>query len=321
MLGMRISVQEYAAAFAELIVKISVNALVTLTRWMNDAFMAFPFVVSYRSSCECKFHSSLPVMLVWRASGRVQLGSQRIKSPVRSGSGTVWVAAFASGPLRWPAASSARTACCSAGSKIGAIAKKSGSGVPGRPVLALYSLKSASETVAHVMAGSNRGFVEKLFAEHRRALQAYFYRRIRTKSDAPDLAQEVYVRMLRVSDVEAIRNPQLYLYTVASNLVKEHAVLERRQAGRLDLDETSVEQRLGELPPLDSQLEGSQLIQRLGAALEQLPARWRTALILKFRYGLTYQEIADRLGVSSTMVKKYLAQGLGHCRHRMAQWE
>ena len=37
---MRISVQEYAAAFAEPIVKISVNALVTLTRWMNDAFMA-----------------------------------------------------------------------------------------------------------------------------------------------------------------------------------------------------------------------------------------------------------------------------------------
>jgi len=45
-----------------------------------------------------------------------------------------------------------------------------------------------------------------LFAQHRRALQAYFYRRIRTKSDAPDLAQEVYVRMLRVSDIEAIRN-------------------------------------------------------------------------------------------------------------------
>src|ERR1700758_2728681 len=109
------------------------------------------------------------------------------------------------------------------------------------------------------MTGSNRGFVEKLFAEHRRALQAYFYRRIRTKSDAPDLAQEVYVRMLRVNDLEAIRKPQLYLYTVASNLVKEHAVLERRQACRLHLDETSVGQRLGELPPLDSQLEDSQI--------------------------------------------------------------
>jgi RNA polymerase sigma-70 factor (ECF subfamily) len=55
--------------------------------------------------------------------------------------------------------------------------------------------------------------------------------------------------------------------------------------------------------------------------LQQIPARWRTALILQYRYGLTYPEIADRLGVSSNMVKKYLAQGLGHCRRLMAQWD
>jgi RNA polymerase sigma-70 factor (ECF subfamily) len=49
--------------------------------------------------------------------------------------------------------------------------------------------------------------VERLFAEHRGALQAFFGRRIRSKADAADLAQEVYVRMLRISDQEAIRNP------------------------------------------------------------------------------------------------------------------
>jgi RNA polymerase sigma factor (sigma-70 family) len=171
------------------------------------------------------------------------------------------------------------------------------------------------------MADPRRGFVEKLFAEHRRALQAYFYRRIRSKADAPDLAQEVYVRMLRVSDPEAIRNPQFYLYTVASNLVKEHSVLDRRQASRLDIDDASVQQRLGDLPSLDSQLEASEMATRLSATLEQLPGRWRTALILQYRYGLTYQEIADRLGVSANMVKKYLAQGLSHCRREMARGE
>jgi hypothetical protein len=36
--------------------------------------------------------------------------------------------------------------------------------------------------------------------------------------------------MLRISDHEAIRNPVVYLYTVANNLLKEHAVLERRRA-------------------------------------------------------------------------------------------
>jgi RNA polymerase sigma-70 factor (ECF subfamily) len=171
------------------------------------------------------------------------------------------------------------------------------------------------------MAEPKRVFVEKLFAEHRRALQAYFHRRIKTKSEAPDLAQEVYVRMLRVSDPEAIRNPQLYLYTVASNLVKEHAVLDRRQVGQLDIDDASVQQLLGELPSLDSQLEANEMAGRLVATLEQLPGRWRTALILQYRYDLSYQEIADRLGVSCNMVKKYLAQGLGRCRHHMARWE
>jgi RNA polymerase sigma factor (sigma-70 family) len=171
------------------------------------------------------------------------------------------------------------------------------------------------------MTEKKKTVLEKLFAEHRRALQQYFYRRIRIKSDAPDLAQEVYVRMLRVNDPDAIRSPQLYLYTVASNLVKEHAVLEQRQVDRLSFDETNLQQRLGELPSLDSTLAASEMTVRLGTALEQLPRRWRTALILQYRYGLTYQEIADRLGVSSNMVKKYLAQGLGRCRRYMAQWE
>ena len=43
--------------------------------------------------------------------------------------------------------------------------------------------------------------------------------------------------MLRVSDTDAIRNPERYLYTVASNLVKEYAVLDRWQARGVDLDD------------------------------------------------------------------------------------
>jgi RNA polymerase sigma-70 factor (ECF subfamily) len=171
------------------------------------------------------------------------------------------------------------------------------------------------------MAEPTKGLVERLFAEHRRALQTFFYRRIRTKSDAPDLAQEVYVRMLRVSDTDAIRNPELYLYTVASNLVKEHAVLDRWQAGGVSFDETSIQQRLGELPTLDGQLDFTQRVARLRAVLAQLSPKCRAAVILQYRYGLTYQEIGERLNVSPHMVKKYLAQALAHCRRRMARLE
>lgn len=48
-------------------------------------------------------------------------------------------------------------------------------------------------------AESKPSLVGRLFAEHRGALQAFFLRRIRSKADAADLAQEVYVRMLRIA--------------------------------------------------------------------------------------------------------------------------
>ena len=109
--------------------------------------------------------------------------------------------------------------------------------------------------------------VERLFAEHRGALQAFFRRRIRSQADAPDLTQEVYLRMLRISDQEAIRDPRLYLYTIANNLVKEHAVLERRRASDIEIDEAAVHEQLEVLPAFDGELDAVQLAARLKVVL------------------------------------------------------
>jgi RNA polymerase sigma factor (sigma-70 family) len=171
---------------------------------------------------------------------------------------------------------------------------------------------------APAMADTKKGLVERLYAEHYDALRTFFYRRIRARYDAADLAQEVYVRMLQRSDTEGIRNPEAYLYTVASNLVKEHAVLDLRQANAVDVDDASVQELLGELPTLDGQLDTNRRMLRLRTVLEQLSPKCRAVVILRYQYELSYQEIAERLGVSSNMVKKYLAHALGHCQCRMA---
>ena len=169
------------------------------------------------------------------------------------------------------------------------------------------------------MPPAAKTLVEKLFAEHYPALLAFFHRRVRAKSEAPDLAQEVYLRMLRVSDAEAIRNPEGYLFTVASNLAKEHAVLERRRSGALDLDEASAEPSLQTLPAYEAELDGRVRASRLSTVLTQLSPKCRAAVVLQYTQDLSYQEIADRLNVSPHMVKKYLAQALMHCRRRMAR--
>jgi RNA polymerase sigma factor (sigma-70 family) len=161
--------------------------------------------------------------------------------------------------------------------------------------------------------------VERLFADHRGALQTFFLRRIRAKADAADLAQEVYVRMLRIGDRDAIRNPVHYLYTVANNLVKEHAVLDRRQASGIDIEEAAVHAQLGTLPAFDGELDATQRVARLGVVLKQLRPKCRAAVELRFTQGLSYRAIATHLGVSPQMAKKYVAQALGHCRRRMAR--
>ena len=160
--------------------------------------------------------------------------------------------------------------------------------------------------------------VERLYAEHRTGLQNFFRRRIRTKASAPDLAQEVYMRMLRVSDPSSIRNPAVYLYTVANNLAKEHATLDRRQTGGPMGDTRTKEQLEPEtLNALEVELDTRQRVSQLQVILRQLRPKCRAAVVLRFVHELSYREIALHLGVSGEMARKYVDQGLAHCQRQM----
>ena len=165
---------------------------------------------------------------------------------------------------------------------------------------------------------ASKTFVEGLFA-YRDALQAFFYRRLRTKADAADLVQEVYLRMLRVSDPEAIHNPEAYLFTVAANLLKENAVADRRHAQEVAVEGAEPTPALTSVPLYEAGVDAGKRVARLCEVLEELPLKCSTAVILLYRDGLSHQDIAAQLEVSPRMVKRYLAQALSHCRRRMTR--
>jgi RNA polymerase sigma factor (sigma-70 family) len=48
--------------------------------------------------------------------------------------------------------------------------------------------------------------------------------------------------------------------------------------------------------------------------LDTLSPKCRAVLILHRREGMTYDEIGKKIGISSSMVKKYLIKGLQTCR-------
>jgi RNA polymerase sigma-70 factor (ECF subfamily) len=69
--------------------------------------------------------------------------------------------------------------------------------------------------------------------------------------------------------------------------------------------------------PAEVQADAPTLRNRIDQALRQLNPTCRAVLIFHRRDGMTYDEIAARLGISSSMVKKYLATALRHCRSQL----
>jgi RNA polymerase sigma-70 factor (ECF subfamily) len=159
---------------------------------------------------------------------------------------------------------------------------------------------------------------ESLFSRHRSGLTAFFRRRLRGASEAQDLTQEVYLRLLRADRNEQIRNPKAYLYAVALNLVREQAVLEERWRRTVDVTDVPADPALVVFRTPDEEIDEARRLATLAQILEGLPPKPRAVLLLQFRDGLTYEEIAQQLGTSTHWVKKYVVQGLALCRQRIS---
>lgn len=157
-------------------------------------------------------------------------------------------------------------------------------------------------------------FVAAVAAQYGNRLRRFLGVRLRSVADAQDLAQEVFLRLLRVEHQEAIRSPEAYLFTVASHVVHQHSLRERGASAVVDIDDV-----LAELQPLSGddpqrQAETEQRIEGLRAMLARLPPHYQAALILHRFAGLSIEEIARELGVARPTAKKYLARALLYCR-------
>ena len=133
--------------------------------------------------------------------------------------------------------------------------------------------------------------------------------RLANERDAEELAQEAYVRLLRASKSRLNNDPVAYLFRIARNLLHEWYASRPPQSDSLEeheLRDTGLS--------VEDQTEVSQYMDRLESALNQLAPKCRAAILMHRRDGMTYDEIAADLGVSSSMVKKYLSQGLARCR-------
>lgn len=132
----------------------------------------------------------------------------------------------------------------------------------------------------------------------RRWLSARF-----TPDRAADFVQASFVRMLRLGadKLEAIEHPRAYLYRAAQNLATDHL-----RSGEHRLEHQSGEDLSGASDPHGA-LEARDLLRRIEAAIPKLPDRTREIFMAHRFEHLTYQQIADRLGITIKVVEYHIA--------------
>jgi RNA polymerase sigma-70 factor (ECF subfamily) len=137
---------------------------------------------------------------------------------------------------------------------------------------------------------------------------------LRQRTDCPhnaaDLAQDTFVRVLLQRESKELREPRAFLATIARGLLVDHyrrASLERAYLDALaNLPEPEVPSPEARALVLETLVE----IDRL---LDGLKPRVREAFLLSQLDGLTYPQIAERMGLSISSIQQYMTQAFSHC--------
>ena len=159
--------------------------------------------------------------------------------------------------------------------------------------------------------------IEALYRKYSGALRRFLARHHLQRDDVADIVQETYCRVLKSGELQAIRHPRAFLFRVASNLVL-NAAKHRRTAGEgVNIDVASAD-IADEQPSSCRRLEAEEELIIVRAALTELAPRCREVFVMNRFEDRSYSEIADELGLSVSMIEKYVSQALAHLRKRLA---
>ncbi|ATR83501.1 RNA polymerase subunit sigma-24 [Pseudomonas sp. FFUP_PS_473] len=158
----------------------------------------------------------------------------------------------------------------------------------------------------------------ELYLSHRKALVEYASPIVGCRSKAEDVVQEAW---LRFNDINADRTPLAqpvgYLYRIVRNLALD---LNRRlsRENRHPASEDELEGLPSENPSPECEALYSDELQQLQNALAQLPERSRQAFVMHRLHGMTFKDIAQRLGISLSLAHQLVRDALTYCAEQLS---
>jgi len=152
----------------------------------------------------------------------------------------------------------------------------------------------------------------------RSPLMRFFMRRTASPTDAEEMVQDLFVRLLRRADLLTLENVDGYVFEAAANVARDRGRHDLARGGgrHVDIETLAAE---SEEPGAERIVAGRQRLNRTLAVLDALPPRARDVVILRRFENLTYGQIADRLGISVSAVEKHMVRAMSALRRDLGR--
>jgi RNA polymerase sigma-70 factor, ECF subfamily len=189
------------------------------------------------------------------------------------------------------------------------------------------NMPSSEDLMARIAKGDNDAF-EILVARHQTSILNLIYRFIGDRTQAKDLAQEVFIRVWQAAKTyKPEARFTTWIYRIATNVCFNELKSARRRKWfsfhRSDEDgEHALEETLADrAPSAEDILLERERSRQISDALRSLPDNQRMALILKRYDDLSYAEIAQIIGCSVSAVESLLIRAKRTLQEKLKNFE
>lgn len=167
----------------------------------------------------------------------------------------------------------------------------------------------------------NRELVGELDGRFRRPLMSYFLRRLGNRTDAEDLTQQVFTRLLGSDALSELEHAERFVFTIASNLLKDRGRnVARKWEQRSPIFDpelvAEISREAWEERSPERVLLSRETLTDVFRALGELDEKTRDVFVLHRLENMKHREIAEIMGISVSMVEKHVAKATLHLARR-----
>ena len=194
-----------------------------------------------------------------------------------------------------------------------------------RPMDSSSAAKPGDEDLVRLAQKGDRQAFEELVERHQQKAFRIAFDFTRDREEARDLSQDAFLRAYtHLNNFDGRSTFYTWFYRILVNICLDYR--RRKKRGPAEEFNEAVENEVEPSHPSahsispDQRVFAEQFSARIGKALESLPAKQRTAFILKNHQGLSIREIAEIMQTAEGTVKVHLHRAVTALRATLAEF-